>query len=74
MPTNKKQETPADKLVDSVCHPIPGATGGNDGLPYVTHEGIIDFGEHKIRCYIISDGRRIIDQEDALKLLNNLCL
>ena len=35
-----------------------------DGLPTVTHEGVFDIGEHKLRCYRLDDGRAIINADD----------
>ena len=35
-----------------------------EGLPFVTHEGIMNIAGHCLRCYRISDGRAIIDVDD----------
>lgn len=35
-----------------------------DGLPTVTHEGILEIGTHKLRCYRLDDGRAIINADD----------
>lgn len=36
----------------------------HDGLPIVTHEGILEIGAHKLRCYRLDDGRAIINADD----------
>ena len=36
----------------------------SDGLPHVTHEGILDFCGFKFRVYRLSSGERIIDADD----------
>ncbi len=44
----------------------------NDDIPYVTHEGIIKlpFGDEliKLKVYQLSDGNRVIDENDLNKL------
>lgn len=38
-------------------------------LPYATHHGLIQIGDDHIRCYQLSDGRRIFDGDDVNRLL-----
>lgn len=62
--------TLADRLLDSVVWEPTGADGANaDGLPYATHSGVLTLGELELRVYQLSDGRRIIDADDFVKLL-----
>jgi hypothetical protein len=35
-----------------------------DGLPTVTHHGILKIGDVSLRVYQLSDGNRVIDGED----------
>lgn len=35
-----------------------------DGIPHVTHSGVLDFVGYKFRCYRLSDGTRIFDADD----------
>lgn len=34
------------------------------GLPFVTHEGVLEIAGQRLRCYRISDGRAIINADD----------
>ena len=36
----------------------------NDGIPYATHWGEMDFMGHTLRCYRLSDGRAVINADD----------
>lgn len=36
----------------------------DDGLPYVTHEGVLQLCGRMLRCYQLSTGQRVIDGED----------
>lgn len=49
-----------------------GAADDGSGLPYPTHTGVLSIGELTIRCYQLSDGRRLIDAEDAARLFQLL--
>jgi hypothetical protein len=57
--------TPVDRLLDGVTwrpEPPPAVTGG---LPYVTHSGVLRIpGLPDLRCYVLSNGKRIFDAED----------
>ena len=35
-----------------------------DGLPTVTHEGVLEIAGHRMRCYRLDDGRTIIHADD----------
>jgi hypothetical protein len=44
-----------------------------DDTPYVTHEGVLTLvGDARLRCYQLSDGRRILDANDVEELLREL--
>jgi hypothetical protein len=44
---------------------LPDAEPGPDGTPHVTAEGVLELGGGRLRCYQLSDGRRIFDAEDV---------
>lgn len=64
--------TPAEKLIDSVVKPIEGAKPNDDGLPYATHEGVLDVDGIKLKCYILNNGQRVIDSDDVYSFLNSM--
>lgn len=35
-----------------------------DETPHVVAESVLDIGPCKLRCYVLSDGRRIFDAKD----------
>ncbi len=57
--------TPAEKMVDDACTPIDKPDNIKEGEVYVTHSGVVDIGGVKLRCYILSDGKRIFDADDV---------
>lgn len=42
--------------------------GADDGIPYATHEGILDLFGIEMRCFRLSDGKAVIDAESVEKL------
>lgn len=42
---------------------VPHAPSG-DGLPTVTHEGVLEIAGHRLRCFRLDDGRAIIHADD----------
>ncbi len=40
-----------------------------DGLPYVTHSGVLDIAGVRLRCYQLSSGERVFDAGDIEDLL-----
>jgi len=38
---------------------------GEEKLPYVTHEGVLDIAGFKLRCYQLSTGDRVLDGGDV---------
>lgn len=66
-----KKLSPSELMIDSVVHPVDlPENAGQDGLPYVTHEGLMKIGDTELRVYVLSDGQRVIDVEDADKFFN----
>lgn len=39
--------------------------------PVATHEGILTIGPFKLRCYKLSNGKRVIHADDVEKLLKD---
>lgn len=38
----------------------------DDGIPYVTHEGIFQIGDIQVKVYQLNTGQRIIDANDPI--------
>lgn len=62
------------RILDAIpWEPVPRPPApGEDGLPYVTHKGIMVIGDLRMRVYTLSDGQRIINGEDFLNWLDFL--
>ena len=59
---------PIDMLLDGAQWKPTGITeSGEDGLPYATHEAVIDLCGVTMRCYQLNDGRRIFHADDVAK-------
>ena len=57
--------SPAEQMIAAVpMTPCPKATTTTD-LPFVTHEGAIEFEGHRLRVYQLSNGVRVIDADDV---------
>ena len=61
-------KTPIEILLDQVEWIECFTPGPHGTLPYVTHKGIFTIGEIRLRCYVLSDGRRIFDATDVKEL------
>lgn len=61
--------TPMDVLLDAVDWQETGdpedVAMADDGIPWVTHSGVLNIGPAKFRCYQLNDGTRILDAEDV---------
>jgi hypothetical protein len=68
-------EAPIEKLLDQVdWKGLPQASpsfAGDPDVPYATHEGTLELGELRLRCYQLNDGRRIFDAEDVAALFES---
>jgi len=42
----------------------------NTGYPVATHSGVLKIGEIELKVYQLSNGQRVIDQEDIIKFLD----
>jgi hypothetical protein len=60
----------ADRLLDTVeWQKLPPPDEANLDGTYATHQGTLTIGDTTLRCYVLSDGQRLIDAEDVQKLL-----
>lgn len=64
--------TPSDAMMDAVVwepYPVPpGFHPDQDGLPYAIAQGELRIGDLALKCYQLSDGRRLIDGNDVSEL------
>lgn len=42
----------------------PSGPDNSEGIPYATHEGVLDLMGHKMRCYRLSNGQTVFDADD----------
>lgn len=63
---SKEARSLMDYILDGVqWEQVVGTQGNSDDLPWVTHQGIFDFAGVRLRCYQLSDGRRVFDADDV---------
>ena len=59
---------PIDRLMETVewkeLAPENGIGFDDDGLPWATHEGVLQIGELRLRCYRLNTGQAIFNAED----------
>ena len=57
---------PVDVLLDGVVwKQVSGeVVDQDDGIPYATHEGVLEVGGLSLRCYRLSDGRAVFNADD----------
>lgn len=61
--------SPIERLLDGITYvPTNYVKSSDSDLPYVTHEGILKLNEVEIKVVVLSDGRRIIPQEELEKI------
>lgn len=58
--------TPAEKEIDKVAKKVD-YKGNKPKFFHITHEGVLEIGEIKLKCYVLSDGRRIFNPNDVKK-------
>lgn len=57
---------PMDRMLDAVTwEQLPAPA--EDADTYATHQGILTIDEFQFRCYVLNDGRRLLDAEDMQK-------
>lgn len=64
---------PIDSLLDSVewQQEEPQAPSP-DGIPHVTHHGVLNIGGFELRCYRLSDGQSVFNADDFEGFFGNL--
>lgn len=56
--------TSIEAAIKAVVQPVPDAVPDESGLPYVTHSGVLELAPGlRVKVYVLSDGRPIIDEE-----------
>jgi hypothetical protein len=63
-------KTPIEQMLDTIKYtPVTREkTDETDrGLPFVTHEGVLDLGVCKFKVFVLSNGERVINKEDLEK-------
>ena len=65
-------KSPFKKLLDRVnWKPAPEPDPEEYGLLRVTHEGALRIGDARIRVYLLSDGKRVLDPLDLEKFFSD---
>ena len=62
--------TPVDAMMNSVewrAIEPDAAMLADDGIPYATHEGVLNIGGFEFQCYQLLYGRRVIDAESVAR-------
>jgi hypothetical protein len=66
-------KAPIDMMLDGLTwKPVEWAEQPPDDIPHVTHEGVLEVAGFTFRVYQLSDGRRVIHQEDFEKFFGGL--
>lgn len=65
-------KTPIEIMLDRVDWKRTDAQPNKEGLPYTTHEGILDLGGYKLRVFMLNTGERIIEKNDLENFVNQL--
>lgn len=61
---------PIEMMMDGVqwtATPLEDRPTESD-IPHVTHAGVLEIMNFRLRCYTLSDGRRVFDADDVYKL------
>ncbi len=66
-------ESPIDYMLDTVDWEVSEEDNlEDDGIPYATHNGVLDILGSKLRCYRLSDGKTVFDADDVEKLFGQV--
>lgn len=57
--------TAIEMVLETVEWKATGATTDDDGIPVATHEGVLEIGGHKLRCYRLSNGQAVFHADDV---------
>jgi hypothetical protein len=59
--------SPFERLLDDIdWQPIAGNDGYDDDIPCATHQGILHIGDLSLRVYQLSNGKRMIAEDDLI--------
>ncbi len=68
--------TPIEMMLDGVtwvqAGDKPDGPDNHDGVPYATHEGVLDIMGHKMRCYRLNTGITVFDADDLSAMFADL--
>jgi hypothetical protein len=54
-------------LLNTVEWHETGMTDDGDDLPYPTHKGVLNIGGIELKCYRLSNGKRVLDAESVAR-------
>ena len=58
-------KTPIEMILDGVAWVASGDKAPIDSdLPFVTHSGVLQIGDHSLKCFRLSNGQTVFDAED----------
>ena len=68
-------KSPIEMMLDGVqwvpAGERPDGPDNHDGLPYATHEGVLDIMGHKMRCYRLNNGQAVFSADDVEAFFND---
>jgi hypothetical protein len=64
-------KTPIEAILDSLEYVPTNAQPNEEGIPYVTHEGVLQLGEISIKVCVLNTGKRIIPEDEWKRVLGN---
>ena len=50
----------------------PSGPDNSDGVPFATHEGVLELGGHFLRCYRLNTGQAVFAADDINAFLGDL--
>lgn len=57
--------TPIEMILDGLeWVAVEGGDPPKDDLPSVTHSGVLQIGDHSLRCYWLSNGQTVFEADD----------
>jgi hypothetical protein len=68
-------KTPIEMILDGVewvAAEGDAPTNGANDLPYATHSGVLQIGEHSLKCFRLSDGQSVFDAEDFERFFDGM--
>ena len=62
-------KTPLDTILDGADWQPLDPPRNDDGTPYATHVGTVDFGGVAMTCYVLNTGQRVFDAASVERFL-----